>query len=154
MTCHSQLWTNAEMLAPVRASLADNKPIAWHRVNKLPGLRLFRPFASISPRASAARPATARRSDAADAQAAPLTWTGASTATAIRPRRCAREAVFDPDWKPPATTKTGRKLVAGLSHPHRSPHGLLDMPPVNELPVKGFRNTTPGARSRSTAVRR
>ena len=28
MTCHSQLWTNAEMLAPVRASLADNKPIA------------------------------------------------------------------------------------------------------------------------------
>src|SRR5690348_12194193 len=26
MTCHSQIWTNAEMLAPVRASLAENKP--------------------------------------------------------------------------------------------------------------------------------
>jgi hypothetical protein len=33
MTCHSQIWTNAEMLAPVRASLAENKPIAWQRVN-------------------------------------------------------------------------------------------------------------------------
>ena len=25
MTCHSQIWTGAPMLAPVRASLADNK---------------------------------------------------------------------------------------------------------------------------------
>ena len=28
MTCHSQIWTNASMLAPVRQSLAKNKPIA------------------------------------------------------------------------------------------------------------------------------
>src|SRR5476649_2883043 len=27
MTCHSQIWTNAEMLAPVRKSLAENRPI-------------------------------------------------------------------------------------------------------------------------------
>src|SRR3954467_2987152 len=32
MPCHSQIWTNAQMLAPVRTSLAENKPIAWQRV--------------------------------------------------------------------------------------------------------------------------
>jgi hypothetical protein len=36
MTCHSQLWTNAPMLAPVRESLASGKPLHWKRVNRLP----------------------------------------------------------------------------------------------------------------------
>ena len=27
MTCHSQIWTNAEMLAPDRQSLAEHKPL-------------------------------------------------------------------------------------------------------------------------------
>jgi Cytochrome c7 and related cytochrome c len=41
MTCHSQIWTNAEILAPVRESLADNKPIAWNRINDLPDYVYF-----------------------------------------------------------------------------------------------------------------
>jgi Cytochrome c7 and related cytochrome c len=41
MTCHSQIWTNAEMLAPVRQSLADGKPIVWKRVNDLPDYVYF-----------------------------------------------------------------------------------------------------------------
>ncbi|WP_148863671.1 cytochrome c3 family protein [Marinobacter fonticola] len=36
MTCHSQLWTNADMLAPVRQSLARKEPIEWVRVHDLP----------------------------------------------------------------------------------------------------------------------
>ncbi len=36
MTCHSQIWTNAAMLAPVRESLARNEPLQWVRVNRLP----------------------------------------------------------------------------------------------------------------------
>lgn len=36
MTCHSQLWTNAAILAPVRESMASGRPIAWRRVNRLP----------------------------------------------------------------------------------------------------------------------
>ena len=36
MTCHSQIWTGAAMLQPVRSSLADNKPLEWTRVNRLP----------------------------------------------------------------------------------------------------------------------
>jgi hypothetical protein len=42
MTCHSQIWTNAPMLAPVRQSLADNKPLVWHRVARLPDYVYFR----------------------------------------------------------------------------------------------------------------
>ena len=41
MTCHSQLWTNAKMLAPVRESLASGVPIAWRRVNRLPDYVYF-----------------------------------------------------------------------------------------------------------------
>lgn len=42
MTCHSQIWTNAPMLAPVRESLAANKPLTWHRVARLPDYVYFR----------------------------------------------------------------------------------------------------------------
>jgi hypothetical protein len=41
MTCHSQIWTNAELLAPVRFSLVNDTPIAWHRVNDLPDYVYF-----------------------------------------------------------------------------------------------------------------
>ena len=36
MTCHSQIWTNAAILAPVRQSLANGEPIVWNRANNLP----------------------------------------------------------------------------------------------------------------------
>ena len=42
MTCHSQIWTNAAMLAPVRRSLADNTSLRWHRVARLPQYVYFR----------------------------------------------------------------------------------------------------------------
>ena len=41
MTCHSQIWTNASMLEPVRASYRDDKSIAWTRVNALPDFVYF-----------------------------------------------------------------------------------------------------------------
>jgi len=42
MTCHSQIWTQAAMLAPVRRSLADDRPLAWRRVARLPDYVYFR----------------------------------------------------------------------------------------------------------------
>jgi hypothetical protein len=42
MTCHSQIWTNAEMLAPVRTSLARNAALDWSRVAVLPDYVFFR----------------------------------------------------------------------------------------------------------------
>lgn len=41
MTCHSQIWTNADMLEPVRASFRDNRPIEWNRVHNLPDFVYF-----------------------------------------------------------------------------------------------------------------
>ena len=35
MNCHSQIWTNAEMLEPVRASFRDDVPLEWNRVHRL-----------------------------------------------------------------------------------------------------------------------
>ena len=41
MNCHSQIWTNAPMLEPVRASFRDNKPLSWNKVNDLPDFVYF-----------------------------------------------------------------------------------------------------------------
>lgn len=41
MTCHSQVWKDAPLLAPVRESLATQQPIHWTRVNQLPDFVFF-----------------------------------------------------------------------------------------------------------------
>ena len=35
MNCHKQIWTNAAMLEPIRASYRTNQPIVWQRVNNM-----------------------------------------------------------------------------------------------------------------------
>jgi hypothetical protein len=41
MNCHSQIWTNAPILEPVRASFRDNTPLHWTRVHDLPDFVYF-----------------------------------------------------------------------------------------------------------------
>src|SRR6266852_9957814 len=41
MSCHSQLWTNAEMLEPVRASFRTGESLKWTRVHDLPEFVYF-----------------------------------------------------------------------------------------------------------------
>ena len=41
MNCHSQIWTNAPMLEPVRESYRTGKPLVWTRVNRLPDFVYF-----------------------------------------------------------------------------------------------------------------
>jgi len=41
MSCHSQLWTDAPMLVPVRESLATDQPLRWQRVNQVPNFVFF-----------------------------------------------------------------------------------------------------------------
>lgn len=41
MTCHSQVWTNADVLEPVRASLSTGTPLRWNRVYQLPDYVYF-----------------------------------------------------------------------------------------------------------------
>lgn len=48
MTCHSQIWTNAQLLEPVRQSWAQEKPIVWQRVNNLPDFVYFNHSAHLA----------------------------------------------------------------------------------------------------------
>ena len=41
MTCHSQIWTHASVLEPVREADRTGRPIAWTRVNALPDYVFF-----------------------------------------------------------------------------------------------------------------
>jgi hypothetical protein len=41
MTCHSQVWRDAPVLAPVRESWNSGRPLRWRRVNDLPDYVFF-----------------------------------------------------------------------------------------------------------------
>src|SRR5262250_2422505 len=41
MSCHSQVWRDAPILAPVRQSLVTGQPIHWNRVNQAPDFVFF-----------------------------------------------------------------------------------------------------------------
>jgi hypothetical protein len=41
MNCHSQIWTNAALLEPVRESYRSNKSLVWTRVDDLPDFVYF-----------------------------------------------------------------------------------------------------------------
>lgn len=41
MTCHSQIWTNAQILEPVRKSYETGEPLRWTRVHNLPNFVYF-----------------------------------------------------------------------------------------------------------------
>ena len=41
MNCHSQIWTNASLLEPVRESFRTGKSLVWNRVNDLPDFVYF-----------------------------------------------------------------------------------------------------------------
>ena len=41
MSCHIQIWSGSPMLEPVRASLRENRPLAWTRVHDLPDYVYF-----------------------------------------------------------------------------------------------------------------
>lgn len=113
MTCHSQLYTQTAMLAPVRESLAEDRPIRWNKVNKLPDYVYFDHSIHIAKGVGCSTCHGAVDHMPLMRQAAPLTmgWClncHRDPTPYLRPQ----SAVFDPDWKPPADqAKQGRKLL-------------------------------------------
>lgn len=102
MTCHSQLYTQTAMLAPVRESLADGTPIRWNKVNRLPDYVYFDHSIHIAKGVGC----STCHGDVATMpllrQAAPLTmgWClgcHRSPAPNLRPQA----AIFDPNWQFP-----------------------------------------------------
>jgi hypothetical protein len=114
MTCHSQLYTQSEMLRPVRASLADNQPIRWNKVNKLPDYVYFDHSIHIAKGVGCSTCHGAVDHMPLMRQAAPLTM-GWCLNCHRDPTPYLRPAadVFDPDWHASANqTQRGRMLLA------------------------------------------
>jgi hypothetical protein len=114
MTCHSQLYTQAAMLAPVRESLANGQPIHWNKVNKLPDYVYFDHSIHVAKGVGC----TTCHGDVAQMplmrQATPLTMSWClgchrDPAPNLRPV----SAVFDSDWQFP-TDQSERGAV--LAH--------------------------------------
>lgn len=113
MTCHSQIWTNAEMLAPVRQSLAQGRPIRWLRVHNLPDFVYFDHSVHVNNGVGCSTCHGAVDRMPLMRQAAPLTMAWCldchrNPAPYLRPR----DAIFDQTWEaPPNQAQTGRKLL-------------------------------------------
>ena len=114
MTCHSQIWTNATLLAPVRQSFANDIPIHWNRVNRLPDYVYFDHSIHVAKGVGCTSCHT-------DIDKMPLTWQSApltmgwclechrDPAKNLRPRK----EIFSTDWKPgPDQMTKGHALLA------------------------------------------
>lgn len=124
MTCHSQIWTHAEMLAPVRASLAEHRPLRWHKVHVLPDYVYFDHSIHIAKGIGCA-------SCHGDVARMPLTWKEApltmrwcldchrDPAPNLRPR----DKLFDTEWRRDAETPSPGDLMRSY---HVRTAGLTD----------------------------
>ena len=124
MTCHSQIWTHAGVLAPDRLSLAENKPLRWTRVYTLPDYVYFDHSIHVAKGVGC----TECHGPIGDM---PLTWK-ATTLQMSWCLSCHRDpaphlrplnAVFDPHWKRGPDTPSGKALMAAY---HIHPKTLTD----------------------------
>ena len=113
MTCHSQIWTNAAILAPVRQSFAEQRPLRWTRVNRLPDYVFFDHSIHVAKGVGC----TTCHGPIGDM---PLTWKGATLqmswcldchrdpAPNLRPL----DQVFNPEWRRTPQTPAPEALLA------------------------------------------
>jgi hypothetical protein len=117
MTCHSRLFTNVAMLAPVRQSLADNAPIRWTRVNRLPDYVYFDHSIHIAKGVGCSTCHGDVASMPLMRQAAPLTmgWCldcHRDPAPNLRPH----DKIFDMQWTPPKDQDDQGKRLLVVYH--------------------------------------
>ena len=103
MTCHSQVWTNAAMLAPVRESFANDRPIAWQKVHRLPDYVYFDHSIHVAKGVGCTTCHGAVGAMPLMIQASPLTMAWClnchrDPAKNLRPKA----EIFSLDWQPPA----------------------------------------------------
>jgi hypothetical protein len=112
MNCHSQIWANAPILEPVRASFRNNTPLQWTRVHDLPDFVYFNH--SIHVKQGVGCATCHGRVDTMPLmyQQAPLTMRWClechrNPAKFVRPR----DQVFNMSWERPQDPEFGAKLV-------------------------------------------
>lgn len=113
MTCHSQIWTNASLLAPVRESYYDQKRLRWNRVDDTPDFVFFNHSIHLAKGIGCA-------SCHGQIDQMPLTWEShvlymkwclechRAPEKFIRPR----DEVFNLNWSPTNQLALGKRLVA------------------------------------------
>lgn len=113
MTCHSQIWRQAPMLAPVRDSLAQDVRLTWNRVNRTPDFVFFNHSVHVNHGIGCV-------TCHGQLDQMPLTWKSHSLYMKwclschrqpekyIRPR----DEVFNMNWSTTNQLALGRKLVA------------------------------------------
>lgn len=114
MTCHSQVWTDAPILEPVRASLRANTSLQWTRVHDLPDFVYFNHSIHVNKGVGC-------QTCHGQVDQMPLMWKvntlnmewclecHRNPALFLRPR----DQVFNMLWTPPANQESlGRQLVA------------------------------------------
>ena len=113
MTCHSRLYTDAPLLAPVRQSFAQERPLKWSRVNSVPDFVFFNHSIHV-------KGGIGCTTCHGPLDHMPLTWKNETLymrwclechndpARYIRPR----ESIFDVTWQPgPQQREAGKKLL-------------------------------------------
>jgi hypothetical protein len=114
MTCHSQIWTKAPMLAPVRHSLESGEPLHWQRVNRVPDYVFFDHGIHIAKGVGCSTCHGPVQTMALMRQQQPLTM-GWCLSCHRHPERYIRpkNEVFDMRWTTPSDQiAQGRKLIA------------------------------------------
>ncbi len=114
MTCHSQLFRTAPMLAPVRRSLAEGRSLGWNRVHLLADFVYFDHSIHLHQGVGCVTCHGPVDEMQLTYRAEPLTmrWCLECHREPERHLR-PREHVFDMDWKPPRDQLSlGRELVA------------------------------------------
>src|ERR1700677_5174569 len=121
MTCHSQIWTNAALLAPVRQSFAHETPIVWRQVTDLPDYVYFNHSIHIAKGVGCS-------SCHGNVASMPLTYKAKSMtmqfcldchrdpAPSLRPR----DGIYDTEWRRNADTPSSAALMALYHIPDRS----------------------------------
>jgi hypothetical protein len=124
MTCHSQLYTQTAMLAPVRESLANHSPIHWNKVNRPPDYVYFDHSIHIAKGVACANCHGDVSSMPLLRQAAPLTmgWC-LDCHRDPAPNLTSVTDVFDPNWKRPDDPSA---RSAALVHPQIDNKHLTD----------------------------
>jgi hypothetical protein len=119
MSCHSQIWTNAAMLAPVRESLATNTPIHWSQVNRLPDYVYFDHSVHIAKGVGCTTCHGPVENMPLMRQAAPLTMQWCLDCHKDpTPNLRALDEVFATDWTPPKDQEQRGKRLMELYQIH------------------------------------
>jgi hypothetical protein len=119
LNCHSQVWNKSPLLAPLRDSFFQNKPINWRRVHRVPDFVFFDHSIHVNKGVGCVSCHGRIDKMAAVEKAAPLTM-GWCLECHRRPENNIRpvEEVTNMDWSPEGDPEEAGRLFAAKNQVH------------------------------------